>query len=71
MSRLSISVFIPMTRATDHVYNRKSFKNKSGEAGQTRGGAQRNKTMARTLPYYLEEYSCGPLRADHTYERWT
>lgn len=52
LSHLSISVSIPATRATDHIYNRKSFQNKSRGAGQTRG-AQRNKTLKQKLDYSM------------------
>lgn len=52
LSHLSISVSIPATRATDHMYNRKSFKNRSGGASQTRG-AQRNKTLKQKLDYSM------------------
>lgn len=52
LSHLSISVSIPATRATDHMYNRKSFKSKSRGAGQIRG-AQRNKTLKQKLDYSM------------------
>lgn len=52
LSHLSISVSIPATRVTDHMYNRTSFKSKSRGAGQIRG-AQRNKTLKQKLDYSM------------------